>query len=66
MVISIIPVSRSKMLDDLNSWSVTKKEQEWAVENHKSFKSLLALLSDGSTKKEGGATFNSNVLVLKT
>ena len=56
-----LPESRSKMLDDLDTWNqVTKKQQEWAVENHKSFKSLLALLKAmAPTKKEGGATFNS-------
>ena len=55
------PESRQRMLDELDTWSnITKKEQEWAVDNISDFDSLVSLLKAMSpTKKSGGATHNA-------
>ena len=56
-----LPESRKQMLDEFDTWgSLTKKEQEWAVNNYNKYKDLISLLKKMSpTKKEGGAAFNT-------
>jgi len=57
---SHLPETRTEMLDRFHTWSqLTKKEQEWAVENHSKFTCIEKILSKMvPVKKEGGATFN--------
>jgi DNA polymerase III alpha subunit len=59
---SHLPESRQQMLDQFDTWnSLTKKEQEWAVDSYSKYKNLTILLKAMTpTKKKGGATFNAN------
>ncbi len=59
---SHLPESRQQMLDEFDTWSnLTKKEQEWAVNHHLEYNNIIDLLTSmAPTKKNGGATFNTN------
>ena len=56
-----LPESRKQMLDETDTWgNLTKKEQEWGINNYNKYKDLMNLLKKMSpTKKEGGAAFNT-------
>ena len=53
-------ISRSKMLDEFDTWSkLTDKERSWVYEQHLKWENLEdALISLAPTKKMGGGTFN--------
>ena len=59
-VFSANKISRSRMLDEFDTWSkLTAKEQLWIYDRHNNWSSLKdALVALRPTKKMGGGTFN--------